>query len=348
MKLNMRFLVYLCLILIGGIFLFSCGSEEDKDNPSEPSLTKELELEECRALIMPSTVAIITKNFLGNSIGTGVVLDTQGHILTNAHLVSSYAPIYVKNPKRDGFDQATINGSSPCDDLAVITINNNKEDYLPPAFGQSPQVCPHDKVFVAGYSLNSTEQVTDLEFIFGDTNVVASDDYYQYYDLEETISVEKTLEREMSGGPLVNIYGEVVGIMTVGYTYEHSDEISLSHAIPMEKAQQLIPTLLKNNLKNMGVCLVPNDELLADFYGCPYLEGSLVIACLEKGSPLYEAGWFRFDVLYSADGLDLHCPGDFFHLIKEKQAGAEITLEGIGLFSDGLYRPYETTISIPR
>ena len=68
---------------------------------------------------------------------------------------------------------------------------------------------------------------------------------------------------------------------------------------------------------------------------------------MEKGSPLYEAGWYRFDILYMADGVELWYPGDLLRIIRARKSGEEIKLSGIGLFEDGVYRPYETVIAVP-
>ena len=355
---NFKSLTLKTLLIIFTLLIFlSCGgtgSEKTSGNNEEGNTEEETNNEEIpNDTQNPDTFAaipIITTDYLGYKIGTGIIMDTKGYILTSAHLVSNYQPILVQNPVSKAFEPVTLIGSSPTDDLALLKVDQNIEQYIPGNFGKSSELSPGDEVYTFGYDPNiQCDPNTQVDKLVGITpsfkqaeiNQIRVD--YEYYGLENTIQIDVNLNSSHSGGPLFNSNNQIVGINTVDY----EGMSDYSYSISIEVAQTLMPVLIQGDVKNLGAHIIPHSFSLSEKCENPFIENRLVIFCMDLGSPLYETGWYRYDILCEADGIELGYPGDLYGIIKSKNPGEEIIIKGIGLYEDGVYRTYETTIFVP-
>ena len=207
------------------------------------------------AKVLPSVVSIAVHGGTGNGVGTGVIIDRDGHILTNNHVVASAAEggtITVR--LSDGRSRsATIVGRDPVSDLAVIKVSNSA-GLTPAVLGRSSGLAVGDPVVAFGSPLGLSGTVTSGIVSALDRPVRTGGGQESGADTTSTvldaIQTDASINPGNSGGPLVNMRGEVVGInsaiATLGGQSGASGSIGLGFSIPIHQAKPIADELIKN------------------------------------------------------------------------------------------------------
>jgi serine protease Do len=224
-------------------------------------------------------------------IGTGFIIDKNGYIITNNHVVEDADKIKVKLKDERELDAKVI-GRDPQTDLALIKIDAKGD--LPVAnLGRSADLKVGEWVVAVG-SPFGLEQTVTAGIVSAKGRVIGSGPY------DDFIQTDASINPGNSGGPLVNLNGEVVGINTA--IIAHGQGIGF--AIPIDMATKIVSQLKDNGEVTRGWLGVNIQDLkgdLADYYGAKNSEGVLVTEVV-PGNPADKAGIKAKDIITAVDG----------------------------------------------
>ena len=199
------------------------------------------------ATIQPSVVTISVQASSGDGVGTGVVLDAEGHILTNNHVVEGAGSSgTVTVIFADGTTaEAAVTGTSASNDLAVVKVDG-VQDLVPASFGESRSLQVGQSVVAAGAPLGLTESVTSGIVSNTARPVRSGTDGDAVYLAVQT---DAAINPGNSGGPLVDLNGSVVGInssiaTTGGGAGQQSGNIGIGFAIPSDLAVRVASEII--------------------------------------------------------------------------------------------------------
>jgi putative serine protease PepD len=201
------------------------------------------------ATVLPSVVQITTDR----ALGSGVVFDAGGHIVTNAHVVGEARKFQVRLADTPQTLSATLVDSYPPNDLAVIKLDQPPASLHPARFANSATVRVGEIVLAMGNPLGLTGSVTDGIISFnGRTVTEFSETGAPGATLPELIQTSAPINPGNSGGALVNLNGEVVGIPTLGAITPTMDgrggsaAAGLGFAIPSNLVSDIAGQMVKN------------------------------------------------------------------------------------------------------
>ncbi len=346
------------VLIVAAVLGIACGggkqaSRED-DGRSEPPASEpgeELSSEEIVPRYEATAVFILAEGFYGGaSSGTGIVLDDEGHILTNNHVVDGAGSLSVRSPVDGREIPARIVGRSPCDDLAVIQARD-PTPFVPAELGTVTDLRAGSQVYVVGFPGTPSEGFTETRLSLTGGLVSKLNAQFDYYGLQNMIQTDASVNHGNSGGPLVDKTGRVVGVVTLAF--EAAGLENVAYATTVDEAKLVYEQLLAGrDIDWLGVNVVPNDPQLEYDYGIPYVSDSVVIFGVDTNSPLFEQGWVAGDLLQAAEGQILTTPGDLCAVIRSHRPGDQILLEGIGQIPDPvtgelIYDFYSTTVALP-
>ena len=266
----------------------------DADNGSVPAVAQAL---------LPSTVQIVAEfdGQAGGATGSGFVLDREGHIVTNNHVVASAAeddgPIVVIDHEGERHE-ATVVGRSAVYDLAVLDVEDG-EGLEPAALGASQVLRVGDPVIAFGAPLGLSQTVTSGIVSALDRPVTTSgesDDESSYINAVQT---DAAINPGNSGGPLVNLAGEVVGvnsaIATNGGSSGEAGNIGVGFAIPIEQVITTVDQILRT-----GKAEYPVIGAQVRTGGEPDSAGATITEVMPD-TPAERAGLLKDDVITAVD-----------------------------------------------
>jgi putative serine protease PepD len=288
-----------------------------------------LDIQAILAKVQPSVVAVETSGSTQEGpfegAGSGIVLSADGLVLTNAHVIGSVGDITVVLP--DGSDHpATLVGSSPDDDLALIQVED-VDDLVPAQLGSSDDLRVGDEVIAIGNALNLGGEPTVTRGIVSakDRDLTA-----EGVTLEGLIQTDAAINPGNSGGPLVNAAGQVVGMNTAIV----ADAQNLGFSIAIDVARPIIEDLkagegqVTPDQAFLGVSSadlpdVP-DDVKANF-DIDVDEGAFVTEVV-PGSAADEAGLEAGDVIVAIDGDEVTESSQVRERILDKEPGDTVDI----------------------
>ncbi len=235
-------------------------------------------------------------------LGSGFIIDEEGYILTNQHVIQNADKITVTLPDGRKFD-AELKGSDVRSDLAVIKI---KADNLPALkLGNSDEVRIGQWAIAVGnpygFAVDSAEPTITAGIVSAlGRSLPQSQSRRNYTDLIQT---DAAINPGNSGGPLVNLKGEVIGINVAIFT-PSGGNVGIGFAIPINTANNILAMLIagKEILYGwLGISVQDLDEELAGYFGISGQEGALVTKVLED-SPAEKSGFKEGDVIRKFGG----------------------------------------------
>lgn len=251
-------------------------------------------------------------------VGSGVIIDSDGHILTNNHVIDDAERLKVT--LADGrVLRGKVVGSDETTDLAVIRVESDAP--LPvAALGDSSALKAGQIVMAIGnpFGLTGGPAVT--------AGIVSSLDrsIQTRTGVLELIQTDAAINPGNSGGPLVNTKGEVVAINTANMPYAQG----IGFAVPINTAKEILKELVKRGKVSrpwIGVASVKVTPRVARYYGLPSAEGALV-AGVEPYSPADDAGLRRGDVIEQVDGERIEDPAQIAGAVKKKKVNDTVTV----------------------
>ncbi len=274
------------------------------------------------------------------SLGSGFVIDKDGYIVTNYHVIESARQIEV-NFSGDDRVQATIVGVDPSTDLALLKINAQARALTPLPLGDSDAVRVGDAVVAIGNPFGLERTVTAGIVSALQREITAPNGY----TIDKVIQTDAGINQGNSGGPLLNARGEVIGVnsqIEPGNTGTGNPGIGF--AVPSATLREVVSQIRERGKVEhayLGVLTQPIDEVLARTYRLPVEQGVIIVEVV-PGSPADDAGLkdgdrqvifggtsyvLGGDIVTAADGEQVASPDDLRRLVAEKDPGDAMTLD---------------------
>ncbi len=254
-----------------------------------------LSLQDIYTQNIPSVVSIICTLSGGSSSGTGVVLSEDGHIITNAHVVENAAAISVQLTDNRVLS-ADVLGFDEISDLAVLRVE--ADGLIPAQFGDSASLRVGDTVVAIGDPLGVEFRGTYTDGIVSAINRDVDVDGHTM----TLIQTNAALNSGNSGGPLINCFGQVIGIntMKIGTFASSSGVEGLGFAIPSATVKDIVDQLIRQGYVSGRPTLGLTGESLSIFYQHYYhLPAGLYITHVDRASDAYTKGIEDGDILIS-------------------------------------------------
>jgi serine protease Do len=265
--------------------------------------------------VMPSVVSVFTEivvtDFFGRRFreygaGSGILIDSDGYIATNNHVIENAQTIHVELADGRTFPAHVI-GTDPLSDLAVIKINATNLTYSD--WGDSNLLSVGEWVLAIGNALG--EGITATEGIVSRLNVSLSVEGTVLYGLVQTTAA---INPGNSGGPLVNMFGEVIGITSVKIVAPGVE--GMGFAISSSEAKPIIENLIRDGRVTypwLGV-------------GLTTVERGARIVQLVPNSPADIAGLRVNDIIIRFGGQEISNVADLIRAIQTAEIGAEVEI----------------------
>ncbi|MGD9015220.1 MAG: Do family serine endopeptidase [Candidatus Omnitrophota bacterium] len=260
-------------------------------------------------------------------LGSGTIIDADGYILTNEHVVSEADKISVSLADGRKFD-AEIKGKDKRSDLAVIKINAHN---LPVAkLGESDNLRIGDWVVAIGnpfgFVLENPEPTVTVGVISALHRSLGRS-LSRERDYSDLIQTDAAINPGNSGGPLVNLKGEVVGINVAIFSTSGGYQ-GIGFAIPINNAKRIIARLISGKEILYGWLGVSVQELtpeLAKHFGLPDIKGALVAGVLED-SPAQKGGIKEGDVIKQVQDIEIDSVRKLISTVSKIEVGKTITI----------------------
>jgi len=279
------------------------------------------------------------------SSGSGFLVSADGHIVTNAHVVSQTdvnahevkvaetVTVYLNN---DDEYEAEVVGVDIGTDLAVLKINAGTDLPFVP-MGDSDQSKVGEWVMALGAPFGLTNTVSAGIISAKGRAQVGGTAGSTYQDFIQT---DAQINPGNSGGPLVNLRGEVIGINTMILSDRISGQFSgVGFAIPVNLVRGVVDQLIEHGrvIRGwLGISMRPLDPDLADAYGLDRraMRGAVEISTVNVGEPADTAGIQAGDIVVATDGSDLDSDQDFLQRIAMTPPDASISLDIVRMVPD--------------
>lgn len=258
---------------------------------------------------------------VSKSLGSGFVIDADGHIVTNNHVIEGSDYIEVAFPNGEVFE-ATLVGTDPSTDIAVLKFE--APDYIPHvSFGDSDASDVGDWVMAIGnpFGYGGTVTAGIISARNRNINQGAYDDFIQ---------TDVAINKGNSGGPLFNLDGDVIGVNTAIIS-PTGGSVGISFSVSADLASSVVDQLIEHGetrRSRLGVS-VRSQKLsaeLAEGYGLDTPMGAIVSRVVDD-TPAKKAGLKRGDLIIAVDGEEIIEPKSIYRIIAEKEIGQDVELE---------------------
>ena len=297
---------------------------------SEDAEDGALSLQEIYKKCIGSVVSITASAQSGKSSGTGIVLSADGYLITNHHVIENAQVIAVQTSDDRQF-QASIIGSDEASDLAVLKVDAT--DLQPAEFGDSGKLAVGDRIVAIGDPLGAQLRGTMTSGI-----VSAINRDLEVNDRTMTlIQTDAALNNGNSGGPLINCYGQVIGINTMKLrSYYSTTAEGLGFAIPMAVAKPILEELMENGyVAGRPAIGISYDTLPLAFRIYYNLPEGVYISAVYDGSDAQAKGVTAGDIITAVNGTRVTSIDELNRVKNQFTAGDSITLT---LYNGGSYR----------
>jgi len=255
------------------------------------------------------------------SLGSGVIVNPDGYILTNNHVVAGASDIEVSTQGKQKF-RATVVGTDPQTDIAVLKVNATKLPSL--TLGDSSNLKVGDVVFAVGDPFGIGETAT--MGIVSATGRGLGGAIERY---EDFIQTDAAINPGNSGGALLDLHGDLVGINTAIITGGSGGNQGVGFAIPMNMARHVMELIVDHGKVirgHLGVAIQRVSPEMAKAFGLGQGGGALV-AEVTQGSPAAKAGIKRGDIILEMNGQPVNEPDDLSVRVAETPPGTTVDLK---------------------
>ncbi|MBC3874293.1 DegQ family serine endoprotease [Undibacterium flavidum] len=248
-------------------------------------------------------------------VGSGFIVSQDGYVLTNAHVVEDASEVYVKLTDKREF-KAKVVGSDRRTDVAVLKIDGSKLPKI--AIGDSDKIKAGEWVIAIGSPFNLDNTVT--------SGIISSKarDTGDYLPLIQT---DVAVNPGNSGGPLINMRGEVIGINSQIYS-RSGGYMGISFAIPIDEAMRVVEQLKSSGVVSrgrMGVEIGDLSKEVAESLGLSKAQGALV-ARVEASGPADKAGIQEGDVILKFNGNPIEKRSDLPRMVGATKPGSKVVV----------------------
>jgi serine protease Do len=269
--------------------------------------------------------------------GSGFIIDKAGFILTNNHVVQDADTIAIKF---DGMGQledgvpARVVGHDDLSDVALLQLTQMPKTPLPEAkFGDSAQMAAGDWVMAIGNPFELSNTVT-VGVVSSVGRPITKAQNTRGLRSQNMIQTDAAINRGNSGGPLLNIRGEVIGINTLIYTDQSfgggGGNVGIGFAIPINQVRDMLPGLKAGKVSRgrIGVSVerIPLPKDLADQYGLPNQEGAFISQVVPKG-PAALGGMKIKDIVVDVNGQKVRDDNELVNLVMAATPGTTVPIK---------------------
>ncbi len=255
-------------------------------------------------------------------LGSGVVVNPEGYILTNNHVVEDADELQV--PIGEKMYDAEVVGRDPESDLAVIKIDANNLTAI--RLGNSDDLAVGEWVLAIG---NPFSELLDQTVTAGIVSAKGRTGLtHGQVSFEDFIQTDAAINPGNSGGALVNLRGELVGINSMIYS-SSGGNVGIGFAIPINLAKNVMQQLIETGKVSrgfLGVTIGPLDDATAEAFGLDEARGALVNE-VNSGSPADKAGLQEGDIILSVNGNQVQDSNDLVNKIASYSPGTSVDLK---------------------
>ncbi|REJ87009.1 MAG: PDZ domain-containing protein [Planctomycetota bacterium] len=286
-----------------------------------------------RSVVNISTVSIGSRRFFMLAVpepgsGSGSVIDKEGHILTNYHVVEGARQVSVTLYDEETYE-AELVGADPVNDIAILKIDAPGERLFPVTFGESANLRVGMRVFALGnpFGLNRTMSMGII------SSLNRSLEVRENWVIKSIIQIDASINPGNSGGPLLDAHGRLIGMNTAIATADARQSAGIGFAIPVDLVRRVVPELIEYGRVIRGDIGITHVSVT---------EKGLRIARLVPGGPAERAGLrgptvtrrgpvviedrSAADVVIAVDGEKVTTAAEFLGHIESKKPGDVVTL----------------------
>jgi S1-C subfamily serine protease len=296
----------------------------------------------------PGVVAIQVLTSSGNGLGSGFVIDNEGHIVTNFHVIEGVSELEVDFPS--GYKtRGEVIGTDTDSDLAVLKVNAPPEELHPLPLGDSSDIRVGQTVVAIGspFRFNGTMTTGIISSLGRTLTSLREAPGGNFFSAGDIIQTDAAINPGNSGGPLLNLDGEVIGVNRAIETYNlnaDADPLNsgIGFAIAINTVKRVVPSLINEGSYDypyLGISSLSEINLLQqEALGLPQSNGAYVTT-VTQGSPADRAGilggteqteiinlYAGGDLITAIDGYPIMTFSDLLtYLIQEKSPGDVVT-----------------------
>jgi putative serine protease PepD len=247
----------------------------------------------------------------GNASGTGFVIDSQGHIVTNEHVVSDNETVEIRFAD-DGEEQGRVVATDPSTDIALIKVDLAGHDITPVDFGTSGAVEVGDPVYAIGNPFGLERTITAGIVSALDRDITAPNNF----TINGVIQTDAPVNRGNSGGPLLDADGNVIGVVSQIQS-ETGGNVGIGYAVPSDTVSKVVETLKTGGAIErgyLGVRLTETDD-------------GVRLADVLPGEPAEKAGLENGDLVLEAGGQAVESSSDIQDAVSARKPGEKLEVK---------------------
>ena len=268
------------------------------------------------------------REFKQKGMGSGFIIDKEGYILTNEHVIGDADKVDVTLPDGRNFP-AKIIGTDPRSDIALIKIESENLPYL--SLGNSDEVKPGQWAIAFGnpfgYVVNNPKPTITagiVSAVHRTLNVREDDRMYG-----NLIQTDAAINQGNSGGPLVNLKGDVIGINTLIFS-PSGGNVGIGFAIPINRGKAILNDLIEGReIKHgyLGIWLQDINREIVQQFGLSEEKSGALVFKVEKDSPAEKLKLKTGDIILKINNQNVLNSSDVTRVVAISRPGEEITLE---------------------
>lgn len=335
-------LVMICFVAgFGGSVLFAAMNNNlaitpraQVQNGNQLTSPEEQSIASVAQKVSPSVVSIVTQtaatrsHAAGEGAGTGIIVGSDGYILTNKHVIDGASTVQVTLSDGTIYDNVDVLGTDPLNDVAFLKIKDAKN--LPAAqLGDSTSIQIGQRVVAIGNSLGQYDNTVTSGIISGVGRPVSAQSGTAVENLTDLIQTDAAINPGNSGGPLLNMQGQVIGINTA----IAEDAQGIGFSIPINATKGILKGVLaggKVERAYLGVNYVSITSEVAKEYNLSVKKGAYVYkdggTAVVSGSPADKAGLKDKDIITKVGDIEVGTQGGVASLVAEYAPGDTIQL----------------------
>jgi putative serine protease PepD len=314
--------------VVAGLLLFLGGGHENGPAPlaaAQGNLAP-TRIGQIYAKASPAVVSVAVREARGQSTGTGFLIDRQGTVVTNAHVVGSAGTAQVRFGDQGRTLDAPVLGRDPSSDLAVLRVDPAQAGPLHPlALADSSRVRIGDAAIAIGNPFGLDRTATSGIVSGLGRHIQAPNGF----DIDEVIQTDAPINPGNSGGPLLDAQARVIGVNSQIETGGGGGNVGIGFAVPSNTVRDVVPRLEQGQTIRrpfLGISTSTVPEAVATGRGLAPDEG-VYVQSVTGGGPADRAGIRNGDVVANVAGRRVASPSDVASAIADRQPGDQIRVQ---------------------
>ena len=268
--------------------------------------------------VVQVTSSVVAQSFFGDergrALGSGFVVDKEGHIVTNYHVVEGAEEVFV-NFSSDDRLRARVVGVDPATDIALLKVDAHRRALAPTSLGNSDALAVGDPVVAIGNPFGLARSVT-AGIVSALQRQIQSP---SGFTIDKVIQTDAAINQGNSGGPLLNAEGEVIGVNTQIATAGSEGNVGIGFAVPVNTVKEVVGEIMEHGRADhayIGITMNDITPAVARLANLP--DEGVIVASVVPDSPADQAGLRGGDTQVVVDGESYRLGGDVITKIDGK------------------------------